>query len=149
MKRLIPDADHNAEVTSTEPFAENRYRKYRFQHESIVLKAPESSGVYGLYSALWIFIGESDNIRAGLLEHLAGDNPCISRLEPSGFAFELVCPEGRCRRKEELIKKLEPTCKKELSHNGPAHDAGPEVSVPSLDAPALYDEPKLRREVGK
>ena len=76
MKRLIPDADHNAEVTSTEPFAENRYRKYRFQHESIVLKAPESSGVYGLYSALWIFIGESDNIRAGLLEHLAGDNPC-------------------------------------------------------------------------
>jgi hypothetical protein len=156
MKRLTPDSNHKAggnrgEVTAitTEPFAENRYRKYRFRRESIVLKAPESSGVYGLYSALWIYIGECDNIRARLLEHLAGDNPGIGHYQPSGFAFELVCPEDRCRRKEELIKKLEPTCKEELSHIGPAHNAGSAISISSIGAPALYDERRLRREVGK
>jgi hypothetical protein len=158
MKRLTPGSDHNAEgngdkvtVTTTEPFAENRYRKYRFQRDSIVLQAPESSGVYGLYSALWIYIGECDNIRARLLEHLAGDNPCISLRQPSGFAFELVCPEHRRRRKEELIKKLEPFCKEELSHIGPSDNAGSGVgvSVPSIDSPALCDEPKLSRVSGK
>src|SRR5882724_7822521 len=130
MKRLTVDSNHEADgsngkvtATTAEPFAENRYRKYRFQHESIVLKAPESSGVYGLYSALWIYVGEGDNIRGRLLEHLAGDNPCINHLEPSGFAFELVSPADRYRRKEELIKKLEPTCKVEVSHE-PAHDVG-------------------------
>ena len=80
MKHLDRDSDHKAEgnngkvtAVATEPFAETRYLKYQFERESIVLKAPESSGVYGLYSALWIYIGESDNIRARLLEHLAGD----------------------------------------------------------------------------
>ena len=156
MKHLDRDSDHKAEgnngkvtAVATEPFAETRYLKYQFERESIVLKAPESSGVYGLYSALWIYIGESDNIRARLLEHLAGDNPCISRREPSGFAFEVVSPQDRCRRKEELIKKLEPACKGKVTQAGRAHGAGPDVRVPSIYAQALHDEPKLRREAGK
>lgn len=63
------DGNHDTPTaTTTAPFAENRYRKYRFEHESIVTNAPESSGVYGLYRAFWIFIGEAENIRTRLLD---------------------------------------------------------------------------------
>src|ERR1700724_4224770 len=108
MKTSLLGPDHvtngaNGKVTPTtaEPFAENRYHKLRFEHESILFNAPESSGVYGLYGAIWIYIGEADNIRARLLEHLAGDNPFINQYQPSGFAFELVSPPERSRRLEE------------------------------------------------
>ena len=129
-------------ATTSVPFAENRYSKYLFQRESIVLKAPESSGVYGLYTALWIFIGEAENIRARLLEHLAGDNKCINQRQPSGFAFELVSPDNRGRRRDELINELAPVCKNERSHNAPAHDAGPEVSAAPVNASALKRQSK-------
>ena len=83
MKRLSadPKPDNNDESTEMAPsaqipFADNRESKYRFQRESILLNAPESSGVYGLFSALWIYIGEAENLRARLLEHLDGENPC-------------------------------------------------------------------------
>src|SRR6266478_9963411 len=109
MKRLLPNTGHEAIgekamvfVSRTEPFAENRYRKYRFQRESILLNAPESSGVYGLYSALWIHIGEADDIRERLLEELFSDDPCIRTYQPSGFAFELVSPAERSLRLKEL-----------------------------------------------
>ena len=117
MKRTLSDAGRGAvsemaavTASRTEPFAENRYRKYRFQREDILLNAPEASGVYGLFSALWIYIGEADNVRARLLEHLAGDNPGIQDYQPSGFAFELVSPPERSRRLDELITELQPLC---------------------------------------
>ena len=141
-------ADHDsgkATATTTVPFGENRYRKYRFQREDIAVKAPESSGVYGLYSALWIFIDEAENIRARLLEHLTGDNPCINRHRPSGFAFELVSPEDRVRRRDELINELEPTCPDGRSHSAPAPDAGSGISVPSIDASQLDGALRLPR----
>jgi hypothetical protein len=116
MKRTLShlgrEASREAGIVSasrTEPFAENRYRKLRFQQDSILLNAPEASGVYGLFSALWIFIGEADNIRVRLLELLAGDNPCIQDYQPSGFAFELVSPPERSRRLEELVTQLQPS----------------------------------------
>ena len=115
MKRQRTDSDNPASSTSgkvrvaiTEPFAENRYRKYRFQRESILLNAPESSGLYGLYSAVWIYVGEADNIRARLLEHLETDNPPTSNYQPFGFAFELVSPPDRSRRLKELLMELQP-----------------------------------------
>src|SRR6266436_10063241 len=81
-------------------FAENRYSKFLFQRESILQNAPESPGVYGLYNAFWIYIGEAENLRARLLQHLDGDDPCIVRFQPSGFAFELTPPSERRRRHE-------------------------------------------------
>jgi hypothetical protein len=124
-------------ATTTEPFAENRYRKFRFQRESVVLEAPESSGVYGLYSALWIFIGEADNIRARLLEHLADEDSCINRRQPSGFAFELVSPEDRSHRRAELVDELEPTCMDEPPHIQPVRSAVP-VGRSSVEGLARY-----------
>jgi hypothetical protein len=100
-------------ITPPVPFAENRYRRHRFDRESIELNAPESSGVYGLFSALWIYIGETDNIKTRLLEHFDGDDhdPCIAQHQPTGFAFELIPPEGRSRRREQPLKELLPICK--------------------------------------
>ena len=116
MKRQQTGSDHPASSASgkmrdaiAEPFAENRYHKFRFQRESILLYAPESSGVYGLYSAIWIYVGEADNIRARLLEHLVANYPSsINNYQPSGFAFELVSPLDRRRRLEELLMELQP-----------------------------------------
>jgi hypothetical protein len=34
------------------PFAENLFRKFQWNRDSIMLNAPEGSGVYGLFSAL-------------------------------------------------------------------------------------------------
>ena len=148
MKRSTSGLDRKAEddcgessATITAPFAENRYRKYRFRRESIMLEAPESSGVYGLYNAVWIYIGEGDNIRSGLLTHFAGDHPCINRHKPSGFAFELVPPEDRFRRREELVNELQPTCRREASQVGRARTATPDVG--SVDRQAGVQSGKI------
>jgi hypothetical protein len=111
--------DETAE--SNPSFAENRYSKFLFQRESILKNAPESPGVYGLFSAFWIYIGEAENVRARLLQHLDGDDPCIVRYRPSGFAFELTSPAERLRRREQLMKQLQPLCSGEASHDGKVH----------------------------
>ncbi len=98
------------------PFAENRYSKFLFQLESILRNAPEASGVYGLFSAFWIYIGAAENIQARILKHLEGDDPCIVRYRPSGFAFELAAPRDRHHRRMFLMKELQPLCNREVSH---------------------------------
>jgi hypothetical protein len=107
------------ELRESMPFAETRYSRYLFQRECILKNAPESSGVYGLFNAFWIYIGEADNLRARIMEHLDGNDLCIVRFQPSGFAFELVSPEERHRRHEHLIKELQPLCNR--SHSETAH----------------------------
>jgi hypothetical protein len=102
-------------------FAENRYSKFLFQRESILRNAPDSSGVYGLFSAFWIYIGAAENIRARILKHLEGDDPCIVRYRPSGFAFELASPRDRHRRRMYLMKDLQPLCNGEASHASNGH----------------------------
>ena len=102
----------HAQSVEDHAFAETRYSRYLFQRESILKNAPESSGIYGLFNAFWIYIGEADNLREQLLEHLSGDYPSIARFQPSGFAFELVLPSNRRRRHEQLIKELQPLCNK-------------------------------------
>jgi hypothetical protein len=92
-------------------FGDNRYSRYRWNWESINLYAPEAAGIYGLYDAVWIYVGQADSIRTQLLAHLDGDNPCITHYQPSGFAFELVSSEDHGRRLEEVIRQLEPLCK--------------------------------------
>jgi hypothetical protein len=104
------------ETAAPMPFAENRYSKFLFQLESILRNAPEASGVYGLFSAFWIYIGAAENIQARILKHLEGDDPCIVRYRPSGFAFELASPHDRHHRRMFLTKELQPLCNGEVSH---------------------------------
>jgi hypothetical protein len=104
------EQSHLLEVASRAPFGDHRYSRYRWNWESINLYAPEAPGIYGLYNALWIYVGAAEDMRAQMLGHLNGNNPCVTHYQPSGFAFELLSPQDHPRRLEELIRQLEPLC---------------------------------------
>ena len=91
------------------PFADCAARS--FTVVSIQKNAPESSGVYGLSNAReWLFIGESDNIRAHLLEHHRKIGTVLERQNPMGFTFELCSPGERNARRKALVRELKPRC---------------------------------------
>lgn len=89
----------------------NSPNSYRFAADAITTHAPAGSGVYGLYSAQqWIYIGESHDIRSRLLQHLRGDNECITRLNPASFVFELAPVHQLVARQIALIREFRPVC---------------------------------------
>lgn len=77
---------------------------YAYCENSIAAYASEASGVYGLYNFDYqLYIGESTNIRAALLQHL-GEIECHpARFQPTGFAFEVCAGELRAAKAERLI----------------------------------------------
>jgi len=85
------------------------WKSYAFNHFSIFLRAPATSGVYLLHNSIrCLFVGETDNIRNQLLEHLRGDQPLITIWNPAGFCFE-TCPETlRIDRKRQLVLQFQP-----------------------------------------
>ena len=76
---------------------------YAFCENSVAAYAPPASGVYGLYNFDYqLYIGESANIRAALLQHL-GEIECQPvRYQPTGFAFEVCAGELRAAKAERL-----------------------------------------------
>ena len=62
------------------------------------------------YSAVWIYIGESNDIQRRLLEHCNGANDCITRANPSGFMFEVCDLVERVRRQTALVAQFRPLC---------------------------------------
>ncbi len=80
-----------------------------FTVASIQANAPALSGIYGLSNAReWIYIGESDNIRASLLNELEqGDSALLDR-RPTEFVFELCAPDARSSRQDRLVLECEP-----------------------------------------
>ena len=91
-----------------ERFANTRYERLRFDRASVLQSAPRESGVYGLFSALWIYIGEAQDLQSRLLEHLAESDSCIAHYQPSSFAYELLDADKRLVRQAELFTKLQP-----------------------------------------
>jgi hypothetical protein len=84
---------------------------YAFTRTSVVLNAPERSGVYALYSkTTWVYIGEGENIRAQLLQHLDGANARISVFPDLTFSYELIPLAMRAWRQDELVSELRPIC---------------------------------------
>jgi hypothetical protein len=83
---------------------------HAWSESSIKANAPESAGVYAIYSAVWIYIGESEDIQRRLLEIWNGDNACITCAIPTAFAFELCNPTERVRRRETLVARFRPLC---------------------------------------
>jgi hypothetical protein len=80
-----------------------------FKAAAIRREAPASSGVYGLSNARgWIYVGETDNIQARLLDHLAGTSGLLADGSPTGFNFELCPPEQRAARQQRLVLELDP-----------------------------------------
>ena len=84
-------------------------RSYSFTQLSVFLQVPAKSGVYALHNSnRCIYIGETDNLRKTLQQHLRGDNPWISLWEPSGVYFEPWPETGRYERKIDLITQFQP-----------------------------------------
>jgi hypothetical protein len=89
---------------------------YPFNETSVILNAPAESGVYALYNkTTWVYVGESSNILAQLVQHLNGDVACITMFPDLGFSYELHRPGMRAWRLQELISEFRPVCNPSLS----------------------------------
>jgi hypothetical protein len=76
---------------------------------SIDNNAPAESCVYGLSNARrWIYIGESDNLRLRLLDHLRETDTFLNAQMTTGFTYELCTPADRIVRQDRLVLELEP-----------------------------------------
>lgn len=74
-------------------------------------KAPAASGVYTIYSPTrWVYIGESDDIRGSLFQHLNEAASCMRQFGPLSFSFELGNEEERMARRHALVAALGPVC---------------------------------------
>lgn len=88
-----------------------------FKAAAVRRDAPASSGVYGLSNAHeWIYVGETDDIQARLLDHLEETNAFQTEQPPTGFSFELCPPQDRVARQRRLIVELEPACNGRMRH---------------------------------
>lgn len=88
--------------------------KNAFSKTGILATAPRASGVYAIFNASeWIYIGESGDMEARLLDHANGNSDQsarISRRNPTGFLCETCPAHLRLDRELALIRELDPTC---------------------------------------
>ena len=69
-------------------------------------------GCYGLYrESVWVYVGRGD-VRARLLAHLNGDNPCITRENPTYWVDEVT--DSHEARERVLLAELDPVCNKRV-----------------------------------
>jgi hypothetical protein len=72
--------------------------------------APAVPGVYGLSTAReWIYIGQTDNILASVLEHLRDFESSAGPHQATGFVYEACSGEQRQFRLDRLIQEYAPT----------------------------------------
>ena len=85
--------------------------RYVFSLPSILGNAPEQTGVYALHAdTAWVYVGESANIRAHLLEHLNGHNICVALYPRLNFSYELIAAPVRAWRHDQVIREFRPAC---------------------------------------
>ncbi len=90
-----------------------------FTSFSVRANAPAASGIYGVSNAReWIYIGETDNIQASLLQDMQR-NSAVEKRAPTGFVFELCDRAGRLARQGRLIREYGPVC-----NSGPGSQTG-------------------------
>ena len=78
-----------------------------FTAVTIEREAPEASGVYGISnSQRWLYIAETENIRASLMGYLA--DCAVNSQDAAGFSFELSPAYSRTARRDRLIAELAP-----------------------------------------
>ena len=79
-----------------------------FTAVTIERDAPEASGVFGISnSRRWLYIAETENIRASLMGYLA-ESMANPQDAPAGFSFELSPAYSRTARRDRLIAELGP-----------------------------------------
>jgi hypothetical protein len=85
---------------------------YAFGYRAVQNKAPNTSGVYTIYtSQRWLYVGESGDVRESLFQHLNQPSPCLTRAGALSFSFEAVPPPERVARRQALAAALAPACR--------------------------------------
>ena len=75
------------------PFPQQEPRP--FTKVGIEWLAGNQRGCYGIFRAgLWIYVGKTGDLRVRLLQHLAGDNPRITREQPTHFVTLVTSNEA-------------------------------------------------------
>jgi hypothetical protein len=84
---------------------------YEWDAVVIVQNAPRDSGVYAIFGPHGcIYVGESVDVRAGLMAHYCEEKSCITWNAPTGFQFSIVPSNLRVFQRDQLIIALEPIC---------------------------------------
>ena len=95
------------------PFKQQQPRIYT--RTNVEMFNPGQIGVYGLLKqgrwVEWIYVGKGD-IRQRLLDHLNGDNPCITKSGPTHWVAEVTGDYDN--REKTLIVELDPTCNQKV-----------------------------------
>ena len=79
-----------------------------FDHPNVEALTRSQFGCYGLFKLdVWVYVGKGD-IRQRLLDHLNGDNICITRQGPTHFVSVLATDMDRAEKR--LISELTPVC---------------------------------------
>jgi hypothetical protein len=83
---------------------------YALGFRAVQDRAPDASGIYAIFTPQrWLHIGETDNIRRSLLDHLNNhDANGLAKSGPLSFSFEVVPAAGRVTRRRALIAQLAP-----------------------------------------
>ena len=90
---------------------------HSFSGVSIRAHAPSAPGVYGISNARqWIYIGEAEDIRERLLEHLTENSTGIKGYVPTGFSFEVCDSHTRTERRSRLIAQYDPVHNRQSRH---------------------------------
>ena len=89
------------------PFIQQTPRPFtRLEIEALNMN---QKGVYGLFKGdVRVYIGKGD-IRQRLLDHLNGDNPCITRTWPTHWLAEVTVGDPSARE-QQLILEYQPAC---------------------------------------
>jgi hypothetical protein len=83
-----------------------------FTKTNIEVITPGQIGCYGLFrDGAWVYIGRGD-IRARLLNHLGGGNPCITRQKPTHYV-DVVTTDDEATEKR-LIVEFQPICNQKV-----------------------------------
>jgi hypothetical protein len=110
------------------PFQNQHARS--FKAAEIRREAPASSGVYGLSNAWeWVHVGETDNIRGRLLEHLEGTDSFRREGAATGFSYELCPPQDRVARQSRLVLELHPGRQREMGRRSEGATGGYSSSI--------------------
>ena len=93
------------------PFPKQEARA--FTRANVEAITPGQFGCYGLFvnGGGWVYVGKGD-IRKRLLDHLNGDNPCITRNRPTDWVDWVT--NSMDAAEKALILELQPTCNKKV-----------------------------------
>jgi len=100
-----------APIAPTSKMSDERGETYVLGYAGVRQKAPAASGVYAIHSSSrWIYIGESDDIRGSLFQHLNDAAACMKRFGPLSFSFELGNKVERVALCDALVAARSPVC---------------------------------------